>query len=82
MDDLIGLMPRLLSAPGKQDAPCGAGLFLQSCGEATFSHILYIAGQPFAEAELLSRLGRVTQLVCGQQFDETTYPEQLMDLEI
>ena len=82
MDDLIGLMPRLLSAKSSEGAPCGAGLFVQSCGEATFSHILYIAGQRFAEAELLSGLGRVTEQVYGEHFDESTYAEQLMDLEI
>ena len=82
MDDLIGLMPRLLAAAGKADAPCGAGLFANSRGEATFSHILYIAGRDFPEAALLERLGRVTPLICDREFTPENFREQLMDLEI
>ena len=88
MDDLIGLMPRLLGAKGKEGGPCGGQLFAQSCGEATYSHILYIAGSRFPEADELFRLGRVTMLICGDgqeehcDFDPVGYREQLMELEI
>ena len=82
MDDLIGLMPRLLSAAGSAEAPSGAGLLVRNCGEATFSHILYVAGQFLEESALLEQLGRVTPLICGREFMTADYQEALMDLEI
>jgi len=82
MEDLIGLMPRLLAARGKADAPCGAGLLVQSSGEATFSHILYVAGQLLEESAGLGQLGRVTPLICGRDFTADNYAQRLMDLEI
>ena len=84
MDDLIGLLPKLLGARGKAEGACGGQLFAQGCGEVTYSHILYIAGARSPQAEELCRLGRVTMLICGSDgdFDPEHFREQLMELEI
>ena len=93
MGDLIGLLPRLLSA-----APYAGGLscaeaLCRAAGEGVLSHIVYIAGTVPPEAAQLRSLGRVTALVSGAQdalpedipvyaFDENNCASQLMQLDI
>lgn len=88
MDELIGVMPRLLAAKEKVTGVSGAELFAQDAGEKIFSHILYIAADSTPGPGELERLGRVTALVCGTgddtaiSFDPLHYPQQLMEIEI
>lgn len=87
MDELIGLMPRLLSAR-EAEGLSGAELFCRSSGEAVLSHILYITGRIPEQADLLGRFGRLTVLSSGEtdaaavRFDSVHYAEQLSELEI
>ena len=87
MDELIGLMPRLLSAR-EAEGLSGAELFCRSSGEAVLSHILYITGRIPEQAYLLGRFGRLTVLSSGEtdaaavRFDSVHYAEQLSELEI
>lgn len=87
MDELIGLLPRLLSAR-EDEGLSGAELFLRSSGEAVLSHILYITGRVPEQAYLLGQFGRLTVLSCGASgdgaicFDCEHYAEQLAELEI
>lgn len=87
MDELIGLLPRLLSAQ-ENEGLSGAELFLRSSGEAVLSHILYITGRVPEQAYLLGQFGRLTVLSCGASgdgaicFDCEHYAEQLAELEI
>ena len=87
MDELIGLLPRLLSAR-ENEGLSGAELFLRSSGEAVLSHILYITGRVPEQAYLLGQFGRLTVLSCGASgdgaicFDCEHYAEQLAELEI
>ena len=92
MDDLIGLMPRLLSAAPYADGLSSAEAFCRAAGESIFSHIVYIADSVPPEAAGLLSLGRVTALLCGDaaapdgfevySFNETDYASRLMQLEI
>lgn len=87
MDELIGLLPRLLSAR-EAEGLSGAELFLRSCGEAVLSHILYITGCVPERVYELGQLGRLTVLSGDAadaeaiRFDCTHYPEQLAELTI
>ena len=64
VDELTGLLPRLLSA-GTAQGESGAALFSRSSGEAVLSHILYITGRVPEDAAELGRFGRLTILSCG-----------------
>ena len=87
VDELTGLLPRLLSA-GTAQGESGAALFCRSSGEAVLSHILYITGRVPEDAAELGRFGRLTILSCGPDapeaiaFDAEHYAEQLSELEI
>ena len=87
VDELTGLLPRLLSA-GTAQGESGAALFCRSSGEAILSHILYITGCVPEDAAELGRFGRLTILSCGADapeaiaFDAEHYAEQLSELEI
>ena len=91
MDDLIGLMPRLLSAKSRVGGVTGAEAFIHAAGEGVYSHILYVAAEPTELAEHLEQLGHLTQVCFGgvlqsQQtvtlVDREHYAEQLIELEI
>ncbi len=87
IDELTGLLPRLLSA-GEAQGESGAAMFYRSCGEAVLSHILYITGRVPKEAFALGDFGRLTVLSCAEEadgvlrFDPEHYAEQLSELEI
>ena len=87
MDDLIGLLPRLLSAR-EAEGPSGAELLLRSGEALARSHILYLTGpapQPFSPGP---QLGRLTRISCGGEtpdalcVDAAHYPRQLASLTI
>lgn len=92
MDDLIGLMPRLLAAAPYADGLSSAETFCRTAEEPA-AHIVYIADCVLPEAEPLKNLGRVTALLSEA---EALAPEgftvyavhagdqasQLMELEI
>lgn len=71
MDDLIGLMPRLLSAAPYAEGLSSAEAFCRTAEEPA-AHIVYIAESVPPEAEPLKDLGRVTALLSGA---ETAAPE-------
>lgn len=62
MDDLIGLMPRLLSAAPYAEGLSSAEAFCRTAEEPA-AHIVYIADCILPEAEPLKNLGRVTALL-------------------
>ena len=89
MDELVGVIPRLLRAAGAKDTVSGAALLLQTRPEALCSHMVYIAEQPQSEVLEMQRYGHVTMLVCGGDapagailFNEEDYAQQLMQIEI
>lgn len=87
LDELIGLLPRLLKASGEKEGLGGAELLIQALGDQTYSHILYVAETPQASVLELQKLGHVTMLVCGETadgivFDPAHYEEQLAELEV
>lgn len=91
MDELVGLLPRLLDARGRVGGVTGAEAFVHAVGEGVFSHILYLAAAPGGQAGLLARFGALTQLYCsgtpteGERaivVDRARYPQQLLELEI
>ena len=80
LDELIALLPRLLTA--KADAGIsGAQLLLQTVPAGAYSHLIYISGEQPADPDLQT-LGHLTALVCGTDFNETNYPDQLSELTI
>lgn len=80
LDELIALLPRLLTAKAEPGLS-GAQLLLQATPAGAYSHLIYVSGELAAPAEL-STLGHLTALVCGTDFNETNYPDQLSELTI
>ena len=89
MDELVGIIPRLLRATGAKDTTSGAGLLMQTRAEALCAHMVYIAEEPQSEVMDMQRFGHVTMLVCGEEapqgailFNEEEYVHQLTQIEI
>lgn len=89
MDDLIGIIPRLMRATGKKDGISGAELLLQTASHALCGHMVYLAQKTQVGTEEMSRHGHVTILTCeefnsidGRVFDAIHYKEQLSHIEL
>lgn len=80
LDELIALLPRLLTAR-PETGLSGAQLLLQTVPAGAYSHLIYISGEQPADPDLQT-LGHLTALVCGADYNETNYPEQLSELTI
>ena len=80
LDELIALLPRLLTAKPEAGLS-GAQLLLQTVPAGAYSHLIYVSGKLAAPAEL-SALGHLTALVCGADYNETDYMNQLSELTI
>ena len=80
LDALIALLPRLLTAKPEAGLS-GAQQLLQTVPAGAFSHLVYLSGERPAPAEL-SALGHLTPLVCGVDYTETDYENQLSELTI
>ena len=64
LDDLIALLPRLLSATARTDGPDGAELYCRTETGSAFAHVVYIAeAAPAALGQMTD--GAVTALICG-----------------
>ena len=80
LDELIALLPRLLTA--KPEARIsGAQLLLQTTPAGAYSHLIYVSGELSANSNLQT-LGHLTTLVCGTDFNEADYQTQLSELTI
>lgn len=64
LDDLIALLPRLLSATARTDGPDGAELYCRTETGSAFAHVVYIAEAVPAALEQMTD-GAVTALICG-----------------
>lgn len=73
LDDLIALLPRLLSATAMQDGPFGAELYCQTAQERDFAHIVYLGESAPALLGQMTEGGLVTALVCAEE--EPAAPE-------
>lgn len=89
MDELVGIIPRLMRASGTKEGVSGAALLLQNGSEALCAHMVYIAEEPQKEVMDMQRFGHVSMLLCGKttlpgavMFDEQRYKEQLMQIEL
>lgn len=64
LDDLIALLPRLLSSTARTDGPDGAELYCRTETGSAFAHVVYIAeAAPAALGQMTD--GAVTALICG-----------------
>ena len=89
MEDLVGVIPRLLCAAGRKDGVGGASLLVQTRPDALCGHMVYIGEEPCADVLQMQRLGHVTALLCGESplegsipFDVGRYREQLGEIDI
>ena len=89
MEELVGVIPRLLWAAGKKSGIGGASLLLQTRPDALCAHMVYIAEEPCADVVQMQRLGHVTALLCGQTpldgctlFDRVHFRQQLGEIDI
>ena len=89
MDELVGVIPRLLRATGTKDGVSGAGLLLQTRPEALCAHMVYIGENPQGEVLDMGRYGHVAMLLCGEEipegavsFDPENYTRQLAEIAI
>ena len=86
LDDLIAVLPRLLSAPGGNECHAGAELLTQTRPDALCSHMVYVAHTPAAAVLDWQGYGFLTVLASSDggieaiRFDETNYPTQLASL--
>ena len=88
MDELIGVLPRLLCARGQKDGLSAAELLWQS-GQKLPARILYLAEEPQSAMVELRARSVLTPLLCGAgsaegalHFDEIHYSQQLAKIEI
>lgn len=89
MDELIGILPRILRASGSKDGISGAELLLQTSQNALGKHIVYLAEEPQSNVLKLQQYGHVAMLLCGKtelegalMFDAKHYQEQLREIEL
>ena len=89
MEELVGIIPRLMRATGRKDGISGAELLLQTGGHALCGHMVYLAQEPQQGAGELCRYGHVTMLLCGEtslagarMFDPVNYKEQLSQINL
>ena len=88
LDDLIAILPRLLSAQGSGDCDSGAALLVQTQPDVLCSHMIYVAHTPAPEVLDWNGFGRLTVLAASDgydgavRFDENNYPTQLAALVI
>lgn len=89
MDELIGILPRILRASGSKDGISGAELLLQTSQNALGKHIVYLAEEPQSNVLELQQYGHVSMLLCGKtelegalMFDAKHYQEQLGEIEL
>ena len=89
MDELVGIIPRLLRASGSKEGISGAALLLQTRPDALCTHMVYLAEEPQLEVTEMQRYGHVTILACGEDapadailFNEEDYVHQLTQIEI
>ena len=87
MEELVGVVPRILRATGAKDGDNGAQLLVQTRPDALCGHMVYIARKGRGEA--LRQFGNVRMLLCGENsvndavcFDAEHYREQLARIEI
>ena len=86
LDDLIAVLPRMLSAGSGTECDPGAALLLQTRPDALCSHMVYVAHTPAPEVLDWQTFGRLTVLAVSEgydgalRFDETNYPAQLASL--
>ena len=89
MDDLVGVIPRLLRATGAKKGISGAELLLQTGSHALCAHMVYLAEQPQPGVLEMERYGHVTKLLCGKErltdgicFDAQNYIQQLSHIDL
>ena len=89
MDELIGMIPRLMRATGIKEGVGGVELLLQTGAHALCAHMVYVAEQPQQGIAELERYGHVTKLLCGTTaldgaiiFDPKHYVEQLSQIDL
>ncbi|MBR3786419.1 MAG: DUF58 domain-containing protein [Firmicutes bacterium] len=89
MDELVGIVPRLLRATGAKDAVSGPELLLQEGSHALCGHMVYLAEKAGAGAEALCDYGHVTMILGDETtmpgsvaFDAEHYREQLAHLAL
>ena len=89
MDELVGIIPRLMRATGVKEGVSGAGLLMQSRADALCSHMVYIAEEPQSEVMEMQQFGHVSMLLCGKTamdgailFDPEHYEKQLSQIDL
>lgn len=89
MDELIGIVPRLMRATGVGKGISGAELLLQTGSHALCGHMVYLAEEPQQGVAELERYGHVTKLLCGGTalsdaliFDPQNYEAQLAQITV
>lgn len=88
LDELVGILPRILRATGTKTGVSGARLLQNTCREFP-AHLIYVAEEPQNEVMDFQQFGQVTMLLCGETqtenamlFDASNYTVQLMQIEI
>lgn len=89
MDELVGIIPRLLRATGVRNGIGGADLLLRTRPDVLCAHMVYIAEEPGSEIAQMQRFGHVTALLCGEKplegavvFNAMDYRQQLSQIEL
>ena len=89
MDQLVGIIPRLMRASGAKEGISGAELLMQIGTGALCGHMVYLAEAPQREWDNMKKYGHVTALLCGKtpvdgayMFDDKNYIDQLAYIEL
>ena len=89
MDQLTGVIPRLMRATGAKETVSGADLLLTTRADVLCGHMIYLAEEAQPELMEMKKYGRVTSLLCGGTevedsvlFDADHYRDQLSHIEV
>lgn len=89
MEELVGIIPRLLRATGAHEEISGGALLMQTRADALCAHMVYIAEEPCSEVTQMQHFGHVSALLCGRtamegavMFDARDYRLQLAQIEL
>ncbi|MBQ7896184.1 MAG: DUF58 domain-containing protein, partial [Oscillospiraceae bacterium] len=86
MEDVVAMMPRMLSLQGTETGLTGAALLVEALNGNRFSRIIYVSDSPDEAIEALRGQSEISMLICGAGapgavcFDEENYREQLSEL--
>lgn len=71
LDDLSGIVNKLMHTSYQKDDSDGATYFWESCGEASFEHIIYVSRFFSESMQKYGEEAKVTAIICNNDSEQT-----------